>query len=101
MKNKNILPDILRKKIKFTKSCWLWTGGTDLKGYGKVQINKKTIGVHRLVFSIYCGDIPSGLFVCHTCINPNCVNPKHLFIGTPKDNMRDIGLAKKYINREK
>lgn len=68
--------------------CWIWTrGGTR---YGSLRINKRKEQAHRVAWQIYKGEIPAGLWVLHTCDNPFCVNPGHLFLGTHKDNMRDM-----------
>jgi hypothetical protein len=68
--------------------CWLWTAGTR-KGYGRIAIGRTSIYAHRFAFSEAYGVIPDGLFVCHRCDVPLCVRPDHLFLGTPRDNIRD------------
>jgi len=65
--------------------CWLWINWIDKDGYGGCKHGQ----AHRASWVIYHGPIPNDLFVLHKCDVPACINPKHLFLGTQLDNMRD------------
>ena len=83
-------------------NCWDWKGGKTNWGYGNININKKTELVHRISWIIHNGEIPKGLLVCHSCDNPICSNPKHLWLGTNYENQHDcIKKGRKYLFKKK
>jgi hypothetical protein len=81
--------------VRGPDDCWEWQGATSGRGYGShgvTGINGKfrTERTHRVSWVIHNGQITSGLCICHTCDNPPCVNPTHLFEGTLNDNIQDM-----------
>lgn len=82
-------------KAKKTASCWLWRRANNGIGYGVVRWGHPMRLAHRIAWEIKNGPIPKGMCVLHRCDNPSCVNPKHLYLGTHADNMRDIALRER------
>ncbi len=71
--------------------CWPWLGNVNQDGYGRLHLHGKKAAVpHRFAYALLHGPIPRGLECCHSCDNPRCCNPAHLFLGTHKQNMEDM-----------
>lgn len=70
--------------------CWPWTGRRDHNGYGRFDWERRPQLAHRLSFELSIGPVPDCMCVCHSCDNPQCCNPWHLWLGDDKDNMADM-----------
>lgn len=69
--------------------CMEWKAARNAKGYGQFGVSGKMRVASRLAYELANGPIPDGMLVCHTCDNPPCCNPAHLFLGSAKDNQAD------------
>lgn len=87
--------------------CFLWLGCVKRHGYGVVGVKRsgrtgrsgwRSEAAHRVAWELANGPVPPGLFVLHTCDQPGCINPKHLYVGTQFDNMQDSVRRKRSIS---
>lgn len=76
-------------KVKINNGCWVWTGKKNADGYGRFQINKERMLVHRVSFGLFHGSVPNNMDVDHICNNRECVNPLHLRVCSKSDNAKN------------
>lgn len=86
---KNSIDTFHEKYIVDTNQCWVWKSAKRPTKSPNWWIDGKEQLVHRWSYEYFKGPIPKGLVVCHSCDNPHCVNPDHLWIGTQRDNIQD------------
>ena len=103
----NILDRFWAKVDKNTESgCWEWTGSLSKCGYGQFSVKGGTMSSHRVSYEFHHPItkpiLHIKLCVCHTCDNPKCINPSHLWLGTIADNNFDkIQKNRHYKGRDK
>lgn len=89
-------------KVDTSGDCWPWTGALDPKGYGRFGLpDGRTVFAHRFAWELTNGPMPGHLNACHSCDNPPCARPDHVFPGTQADNITDMAAKGRHLYGER
>jgi hypothetical protein len=85
---------IKSRVIVDSNGCWVWQRCIDNNGYAMASVGGATCRIHRLSYELFVGQIPKGMHIDHLCRVRGCVNPQHLEVVTPRENiLRGVGIS--------
>jgi hypothetical protein len=88
-KFEHTLEGLLGNTTRLDNGCMIWNGAKRSSGYGSIQWGDKNTTTSRVVLELVYGKQGNDIYACHTCDNPSCINPEHLFPATNSDNLKD------------
>lgn len=90
---------LFERRLTRGEGCWTHSGSKGSHGYPQATWGKRSEPAHRVAWMIANGPIPTKMFVCHHCDNKLCARIDHLYLGTHKENMRDIRLRERSVRK--
>lgn len=98
--NINLFDKLRSRTIITSIGCWEWQGAKNSFGYANTWLDGKYINAHRAMYLAIYDEIPENTCICHSCDNPACINPEHLFLGTQKENVSDMHSKNRHSHGE-
>lgn len=97
---KELIERLLKNKEIDQNGCWIWQKCVKEHDYGIIRAKRRNYLAHRLSYEVFKNKKPGKKYVCHTCDNPLCINPDHLFLGDQTKNMLDAKIKKRMVHGE-
>lgn len=98
---RSVLRRFITKIEPDANECWRWQATISRTGYARLSVGDRCEEAHRVVYELFCGDIPDGYTIDHLCRVRDCVNPMHLEAVTQRENiLRGVGMGAQHARRE-